>query len=463
MTVHLRRSGALLWILVSAGLQSARGQGEFEGERLGGLAQERVEAMGESGRDDGLEDGGLEDEGLEDGGLEDRGIDLELYYTVDVLSNVSGGVERATEVLGNVDLLLTADMERLLGWEGGTLFLYGLANHGGSISDAVGDVQGVDNIEAPETAKLYEAWYEQVMLDEHFSVLFGLYDVNGEFDVIPAGALFVHSAHGMGSAFGTSGVNGPSTFPATSLAARVHVKPSEQFYFRAVVADGVPGDPDDPQGTQIDLDRDDGLLLAGELGYYKTPSEELRGRTRLLRDDLPAPDQRYGYFGKYAVGVWGYTTDFDDFFATDPSGNPQQNRGSYGVYALAEQHLFYEGRDPSQGLSAFARIGFADDRTNLFDRYLGLGLVYRGPFAGRDDDRLGLAVAAARLGSDYRNSIGSTGAQVDEWEVAIELTYRARVASWLYLQPDVQYVANPGSAPGLDDALIVGARMVLSF
>ena len=71
--------------------------------------------------------------------------------------------------------------------------------------------------------------------------------------------------------------------------------------------------------------------------------------------------------------------------------------------------------------------------------------------------------AAARFGDDYRAGIRSTGAGADRWEVTFELTYRVRVLPFLSLQPDVQYVANPGGDPDLDDALVVGLRAVLFF
>jgi porin len=31
------------------------------------------------------------------------------------------------------------------------------------------------------------------------------------------------------------------------------------------------------------------------------------------------------------------------------------------------------------------------------------------------------------------------------------------------LQPDIQYIINPGTDPSLDDAVVIGARMGLTF
>lgn len=388
-------------------------------------------------------------------------LELEVHALVDALSNVSGGLRRTTEFPSSLDVTLTADMEALADWGGGTLFLYGLANAGGSISAAAGDLQALSNIEAPETVKLFEAWYEQ-RLSERATLLGGLFDVNSEFDVMPAAGLFVHSAHGMGSDFGSSGLNGPSTFPASSVAVRLDVTPADNLYVRAVVADGVPGDPNDPDGTQVRFDSGDGILWAAEVGWLERPEEELR-RRELLMEQVPADEHRRGGLSKTAIGVWGYTTEFTDFFRVDSGGQPQTFDGTTGVYVLTEQRPFSEAHDPYQGLSVFARAGAADERANLFDGYLGAGLVYRGPIPGRDDDRLGFAVAAAHLSSDFRTASSLAGNDLESWEVALELTYRAVLAPWLSIQPDVHYVLQPGGDDDVGDSLVVGARLVVSL
>ena len=50
------------------------------------------------------------------------------------------------------------------------------------------------------------------------------------------------------------------------------------------------------------------------------------------------------------------------------------------------------------------------------------------------------------------------GESTDRTETNIELTWRARVNDWLTLQPDVQYVMNPGTNPAVRNAWVVGLR-----
>lgn len=187
------------------------------------------------------------------------------------------------------------------------------------------------------------------------------------FDVEIQGAgLFIHSSHGTAAELGLSGRNGPSIFPTTSLAARLQIRSDKKFFARFVVADGVPGDPDDPGGTEIRFDSGDGVFIAGEIGFYNFPSPKLSARTRHSAEASPEqapPDRRAG---KIAIGAWGYTGDFDESFGLAGAAGPTRS-GSYGVYLLAEQRIYFEREDPNQDLSIYARLGIADPKTTMAD------------------------------------------------------------------------------------------------
>ena len=217
---------------------------------------------------------------VEDEDATESPVDLSFAYISQFLANVAGGVRRASVFQGNLDLLATVDLEQLMHWEGAYLHVHFLGGYGGNLSHDVGDLQFVSNIEAPDTAVLYEAWLEDAWRDGRYSLRAGLYDVNTEFDVIPAGLVFVHSAQGMGSDFGNSGRNGPSSFPATSLAVRGNVWVDDSLYARIVVADGVPGDLEDAGRTRVSFDDGDGVLIATEVGFEPGVSEAQRSRSR---------------------------------------------------------------------------------------------------------------------------------------------------------------------------------------
>lgn len=76
---------------------------------------------------------------------------------------------------------------------------------------------------------------------------------------------------------------------------------------------------------------------------------------------------------------------------------------------------------------------------------------------------LGLAIAHAVNGQSFRTAQAVAGSPVDKAETSIELTYRTQVTPWLAIQPDVQWVINPGIDPTLRDALVLGLRFELGL
>lgn len=349
---------------------------------------------------------------------------LQLTYTAEVMANASGGVRRGTRYLDNLDIVLEADMEKLVGWTGAQVHVYGLYNNGKSISDLAGDTQAVSNIEAGTQAfRLYEAWIDQ-KIGDRLSVKAGLYDLNSEFDALDAAGLFVSSPHGIGTDFAQSGQNGPSIFPSTSLAARVQWTPAEGWAVRAAVFDGVPGDPDHPGRTTIKLGQGDGTLLVGEL------EAPLGG-------------------GKLLLGRWQYTARFD---RNDSNGT---GRGNAGTYVRGEFPLI---GGAERKIDAFFRLGKASGRFNMFDRFASGGLKFSGWVPGRDEDEFGIALAAA-FTSDSHRAASNSGRS----ELAIEATYRAPITAWLAFQPSVHYIRNPSATPGIPDALVLGLRAEATF
>src|SRR6266511_6084132 len=69
--------------------------------------------------------------------LDMSGIQLGIRYDGELFINASGGLRRGTTYLGNLNVQLTVDTQRLVGWPGATLFLYGLGIHGGHPSSFV--------------------------------------------------------------------------------------------------------------------------------------------------------------------------------------------------------------------------------------------------------------------------------------------------------------------------------------
>src|SRR5713226_3713497 len=280
--------------------------------------------------------------------LTNHGVQFDIRYDGEAFADMSGGLRRGATYLGNLNLQLTVDAQRLLGWPGATVFLYGLGIHGGHPSTFVGDAQGVSNIEAPAKWKVEEGWIQQNLFGNRFSVLMGRYDLSSEFYRLQSASLFLNSSFGMGPEFSQSGLEGPSIFPFTSVGARFAIKPIEEIVLRAAVLDGVPVER--PNGTRKIFAKDDGVLVVAEVAYVNRPVGAEQPRTREFRIGRNCCGT---YTGKLALGAWYYSATFDDLIKVHPDGQPVRRRGSRGFYLLADQTVYQDIQNPDRSTVRF--------------------------------------------------------------------------------------------------------------
>lgn len=121
-------------------------------------------------------------------------------------------------------------------------------------------------------------------------------------------------------------------------------------------------------------------------------------------------------------------------------------------------------------------MGTPQTDRNLIDFSLNFGMTFKEPFLHRDDDTfgvgMGFAKVSARAAGLNQDTAVYTGAFNPKRtsETFIEVTYQYQVAPWLQLQPDFQYVFNPGggiaNAGGtarVKDEAVLGVRTNILF
>lgn len=373
--------------------------------------------------------------------LSNQGVDLAVIYKFEVNSTLSGGTQQGTVTLGNLDLRLGFDFEKMGFGKGTSAFFYVLGNHGGNPTDFAGDSQGSSNIQTPiSTTKIYEGWIQQLLFDGKLSILAGLHDLNSEFYVTEASTLYLNSSLGIGTELAQTGAHGPSIFPSAAPAIRVRTEPSANFYLQAAAFGAVASDPEQP-GTHVSLRAVDGLLLISELAWLRGAEEN----SKLLP-------------GKYAVGYWNYSKPVDHLTAqtgVDGAGDPIMEKAvNGGIYLLAEQSL-------SESITLFGRYGFANPEVNEFSSALGAGVTFTGLLPSRDQDRFGFAIAKAWYGKEFKQT--ADGAGKLSAETSIEVTYHAELIRGISLQPDFQYIMHPSGDPALKNASVGSVRVEVSF
>ncbi len=359
--------------------------------------------------------------------IADDDVTFEGAYVSEIWNLASGGLDSGTtRYVDNLDLQLIINTSK---WnhEGGTFFFYGIYNNNTEFDgDVIGSHNGTSNIENTRLFRLEEAWYEQIFMDDKASIKVGLIDLNSEFDTIDPAGLFLNPAHGIGTDYSQSGLNGPSIFPSTSMAARVLYDLGDGWSFRTGVFDGAPNDPDRPQHHAIKFN--EGALIASELN-----KETDRG-------------------WRMGLGIWHYTDSHDRFARTS---DLDFDAKSQGIYAFAHGPI-------AKNTDTWVRYGKATTAVNPYSSYLGMGIVRSAPF-GRDDDQIGFAIARSRNGNPFMAAEARGGNIMGRTETNFELSYRIQLNDTFAIQPDIQYIKNPGTTPDVDDAFVIGMRFEIAF
>ena len=74
-----------------------------------------------------------------------------------------------------------------------------------------------------------------------------------------------------------------------------------------------------------------------------------------------------------------------------------------------------------------------------------------------------MAFGYAQLGNASRNSLVEEGSVGVGAEMVLEATYQCQVTPWCVVQPDIQYIMNPGGTRDLGNAFVIGGRLAVSF
>jgi porin len=377
--------------------------------------------------------------------LTDSGIEVTLGITSIYQANVKGGTSthnRRGRHAGSYDLEITADMQKLLGMEGGSLYIHteGLWSRSAGIDGAsVGSAFGVNgDAGARRSMDITELWYEQSMLEGALLLRIGKMDLTGGFEcrgcpVSFDGSAFANdeTAQFLNSAL----VNNPTIpFPDYALGIAAYYNPIEWWY----VSMGVVDAQNDARetGFRTSFHKEDYFFYILETGI--TP--------RLASAKGPLQ-------GAYRIGVW---------YDPQPKRNAdgiKNYRDDVGFYLSLDQTLAKENSEPgdTQGLGAFFRYGYAGSRRNNITNFFSAGFQYEGLFEGRDEDVLGIGYAHGTFSDSARTTYP------EDYESVLELYYNAPLAGWLNVSPNVQYVTNPGGSKTAKDAVVFGLRMQMIF
>lgn len=398
--------------------------------------------------------------------LADKGLSLQLNYIADIFGNASGGQQTGAAYAGRMELVVDADLEKLMGIQGGAFHANGYWITGaGLTSNYVGSMMAVSNIEALPTVRLYELWYEQKFFDGKLGLRVGQLAADTEFALSKYGSLFINGTFGWPAIFASDLPSGGPGYPLATPGVRIKLgDDKDAFNVLMAVYNGNPAGTGDDNPQKRDAYGTNFTLQGPPLAF-----EEIQYRYN--QDPKGA-----GLAGTVKIGSYQHFGDFSDQRYGDVSElswDMQQAamlRGNWSLYGVLDQQIYKLPDDGAKGIGFFARVmGTPMDR-NVVDFYLDAGFNLSGFVPGRPDDVFGVGFAYAQISQAARDyDLLNAIYPVRDYEAVIEATYQYQLMPGWSLQPDFQYIMHPGGnvvdAYGnpAKNAVVIGMRTAMSF
>jgi porin len=385
----------------------------------------------------------------------DKGIDFRIGYVSETATNVQGGDQELVRYTDQITFTTVLDLEKLLGFTQAQ-FRMTVTNRNGDSLSTDANLQSLQQVQElygrGQTWRWTQFWYDQKYLDGMLDWKIGRLTEGEDFAAFSCEFMnLTFCGAPPGNIVGSYWFN----WPVSQWATRVKVS-INGFGYMQVGAFDVNSDYLETQYA-MDLWRPgsaSGVLVPVEIGWLPTFGD--------------------GLTGSYKVGAWYNSSTAPDVVENTNGqplaiarGQPLMHHGQYGAYVNFQQLL--TSPEPNRGLSTFFNATYADRRTSTLDNQIAVGLLYKGPFASRLLDELGLAIGRTHVNS----RIADVEAQLDDAnprsvgvqgsEYAGELFYSLHATRWLELRPNVQYVVQPGGVARNTDDFIIGLRLSINL
>lgn len=390
--------------------------------------------------------------------LERDGIKFTLGYKNETAGNVTGGTTRTATSVGQADLAVTLNLQRLVGWEGATIQSSVTYRHGPSLNTKA----GLNLLEEPqetfgrgETWRWTELWFRQRLADDHVILKVGRL-AGGEF--ANWGCDFTNLGF-CGSQVGTTNTYFWYNWPVAEWGGLVKIR-------------------NDLAYVHVGANEDNSRNL--ETNFFVAQVKGARGVIEHVEGGLTPAFGGGQLAGFYQVGVWHDTAPHPDvLFDIDgapavQSGRPAAMiRQQTGFYLDFEQQLSGRARldpvtdvlKPERGLTVGAYYERGDQRTASTGDEITVEALYTAPTPARPNDQVGLALGrssvTAREAELSAITDPSLGPQHAEYRT--EIFYRTPLCRGVFVRPNLQYIVDPGGYRERSSAFITGVRLDINL
>lgn len=403
--------------------------------------------------------------------LDDEGVEIIANYTTNLAGNPVGGMSAGFTYTDNIYFGTQLDMGKLIGWKGLTVTVSGLNRDGSSLSEKnIGNQFTVQQIFGGQTVMFYAMILEQKLWDEKISLKAGRFSTGDDFASSPIYWLYMNN--GIDGNPQALPVNTQfSAYPWAVWAARIRVDPTPEYngmlgvyqvsnrvFNRAY------------HGLDWSMRPNDGILMISQLGwtpeFFKRPvpaettndgKSVADGKSTSGKDFKTTPSMK-GLPGHYWFGAYWSPWQFSQFGTTETA------RNSYGFYWHADQMVFQEAPGSDQGLTLWTAFVLSPQQNIAkLPFQVNGGVIYKGLIPLRDDDFTCFGIVYGKFSSDYAGTVADADGGYPTYELVFEWNYKIQITKFAFVQPDVQWVVNPGGTGNIPNALVLGMQAGVTF
>ena len=350
--------------------------------------------------------------------------------------------------------------EEPFGWRGGGLRVSAVSGAGRNLSDSIGNAFTVSQAWAGNTLFLYQAYFVQKAFDDRLEIGIGRVAAEQFFATLPAFDYLLTG--GLNSVPIALELNSPFTGSSSaSWFAGARWLPTSETILTAAVfqARADLGQTGPYNGLDLGLDPNDGAFGVVEIAW--TPNAEkftavqqdqrfTRGRQQLGGDGTGLP-------GIYKLGA---------YVSNEPQVSYRGGWGAspFGFYAIGQQMLWEQssgGKEPSQ-FSIFGGVvwtppsGVTEMPLDAF-----AGAVWRGPWSRRPADHFYTSLQIGSFSEPYARSVEQSASGA--FESVLNAGYIFQITKEFSVQPDIQYIIQPGGFGQYANAFVLGLQVTIDL
>jgi len=373
--------------------------------------------------------------------LADHGIQFFAWYMMALQGNTLGGLDKGFRYTGLWDFGIDLDMETMAQIKGFWIHVSGSWASGKDLTPDVGASAPVNAVFSGDSVRLFEMYVEERFLRDRLSIRAGRLSVGWEY-----GLDYEYFTQYISAAFRLNvyalDANDPNfaVIPFANWGVRLRWTPNQNWRVQASWMNGFPRDfaDDDKHGVDFTFKPTEGSFFILEASYQWVP-------TKALRNENPGRLPGRIVFGGYY--------DTGTFDRLDGSGNTDKVLGT--AYVIVRQKLWEPELASDRGINVWTAVTYSGRQSIVPVPYFWSGgMLWTGPFRRLKKDVLALGFAT-QFFSD---------ALVDQKvETVLEGAYSFNVTTWLTITPDIQYIIRPSGMQSIDNALLAGVLVYLTF